>query len=50
MSRNLRFLRRVTAAVEEIESIKDEMSEEDRQFFGWRPYAGTAKRARASGE
>ncbi|MGR9354502.1 hypothetical protein [Rhizobium leguminosarum] len=39
MSRNLRFLREVTAVVEEIESIGDEMSDEARIFFGWRPYA-----------
>jgi len=39
MSRNLPFLREVTAAVEEIESIRDEMSDEARVFFGWRPYA-----------
>jgi len=40
MSRNLPFLREVAAAVEEIESIRDEMSKEARVFFGWRPYAG----------
>lgn len=40
MSRNLPFLREVAAVVEEIESIRDEMSEEARVFFGWRPYAG----------
>lgn len=40
MSRNLPFLREVTAIVEEIESIRDEMSYEARIFFGWRPYAG----------
>lgn len=40
MSRNLPFLREVTAVVEEIESIREEMSEEARLFFGWRPYAG----------
>ena len=40
MSRNLPFLREVTAVVEEIESIRDEMSNEARVFFGWRPYAG----------
>ncbi|WP_188080043.1 hypothetical protein [Neorhizobium sp. P12A] len=28
-----------TAVVEEIESIRDEMSDEARVFFGWRPYA-----------
>jgi hypothetical protein len=39
MSRNLPFLREVTAIVEEIESIRDEMSDEARIFFGWRPYA-----------
>ncbi|MGZ2484852.1 hypothetical protein ACVITL_003375 [Rhizobium pisi] len=39
MSRNLPFLREVAAVVEEIESIQDEMSEEARLFFGWRPYA-----------
>ncbi|MBX4900122.1 hypothetical protein [Rhizobium bangladeshense] len=39
MSRNLPFLREVTAVVEEIESIRDEMTEEARLFFGWRPYA-----------
>ncbi|WP_117193496.1 hypothetical protein [Rhizobium terrae] len=39
MSRNLPFLREVTATVEEIESIRDEMSDEARIFFGWRPYA-----------
>lgn len=39
MSRNLPFLREVTAVVEEIESIRDEMSDEARVFFGWRPYA-----------
>lgn len=39
MSRNLPFLREVTALVEEIESIRDEMSDEQRVFFGWRPYA-----------
>ncbi|MBB4249450.1 hypothetical protein [Rhizobium sp. BK008] len=39
MSRNLPFLREVTAVVEEIESIRDEMSAEARIFFGWRPYA-----------
>jgi len=39
MSRNLPFLRKVTAVVEEIESIRDEMSNEARVFFGWRPYA-----------
>jgi hypothetical protein len=40
MSRNLPFIREVTAVVEEIESIRDEMSDEARVFFGWRPYAG----------
>ncbi|TAZ68018.1 hypothetical protein ELH72_35740 [Rhizobium ruizarguesonis] len=40
MSRNLPFLREVTAVVEEIKSIRDEMSDEARIFFGWRPYAG----------
>jgi len=40
MSRNLPFLREVAAVVEEIESIRDEMSDEARIFFGWRPYAG----------
>jgi hypothetical protein len=40
MSRNLPFLREVTAIVEEIESIRDEMSLEARIFLGWRPYAG----------
>ncbi|RWY71711.1 hypothetical protein EHI46_17790 [Rhizobium leguminosarum] len=40
MSRNLLFLREVTAVVEEIESIRADMSEEARIFFGWRPYAG----------
>jgi hypothetical protein len=40
MSRNLPFLREVTAVVEEIESIRDEMSDEARIFVGWRPYAG----------
>ncbi|TAV48381.1 hypothetical protein ELI30_08735 [Rhizobium leguminosarum] len=40
MSRNLPFLREVTAVVEEIEFIRDEMSDEARLFFGWRPYAG----------
>ncbi|TBZ27201.1 hypothetical protein E0H36_32120 [Rhizobium leguminosarum bv. viciae] len=40
MSRNLAFLREVAAIVEEIESIRDEMSDEARVFFGWRPYAG----------
>jgi hypothetical protein len=39
MSRNLAFLREVTAVVEEIESIRDDMLEEARIFFGWRPYA-----------
>ncbi|MBY5511855.1 hypothetical protein [Rhizobium leguminosarum] len=39
MSRNLPFLREVAAVVEEIESIRDEMSHEARVFFGWRPYA-----------
>ncbi|TAU52494.1 hypothetical protein ELI43_06510 [Rhizobium leguminosarum] len=39
MSRNLRFLRAVAAILEEIESIRDEMSDEARIFFGWRPYA-----------
>jgi len=39
MSRNLPFLREVTAVVEEIESIRDEMSDEARVFFGWRQYA-----------
>ncbi|PZU82837.1 MAG: hypothetical protein DI528_18575 [Shinella sp.] len=39
MSRNLPFLREVTAVIEEIESIRDEMSDEARVFFGWRPYA-----------
>jgi hypothetical protein len=39
MSRNLPFLREVTAVVDEIESIRDEMLEEARIFFGWRPYA-----------
>lgn len=39
MSRNLPFLREVTALVEEIESIRDEMTDEARVFFGWRPYA-----------
>ncbi|MBB3967236.1 hypothetical protein [Rhizobium metallidurans] len=39
MSRNLPFLREVTAVVEEIESIRDQMSDEARIFFGWRPYA-----------
>jgi hypothetical protein len=39
MSRNLPFLREVTAVVEEIESIRDKMSDEARIFFGWRPYA-----------
>lgn len=40
MSRNIPFLRKVTAVVEEIESIQDQMSEEARLFFGWRPYSG----------
>ncbi|NEI62159.1 hypothetical protein [Rhizobium leguminosarum] len=40
MSRNLPFLREVTAVVDEIESIRDEMSEEARVFFGWQPYSG----------
>lgn len=40
MSRNLPFLREVVAVVEEIESIRHEMSDEARIFFGWRPYAG----------
>lgn len=40
MSRNLPFLREVTAFVEVIESIRDEMSEEARLFLGWRPYSG----------
>lgn len=40
MSRNLPFLREVTSVVEEIESIREELSEEARNFFGWRPYAG----------
>ena len=40
MSTNLPFLREVTTVVEEIDSIRDEMSEEARLFFGWRPYAG----------
>jgi len=40
MSRNLPFLREVAAIVEEIEAIRDEMSDEARIFFGWRPYAG----------
>ncbi|MDC7741233.1 hypothetical protein [Rhizobium binxianense] len=39
MSRNLPFLREVAVVVEEVESIKDEMSDEARIFFGWRPYA-----------
>jgi len=39
MSRNLPFLREVTAVVEQIESIRDEMSDEAQIFFGWRPYA-----------
>ena len=39
MSRNLPFLREVTAVLEEIESIREEMAEEARIFFGWRPYA-----------
>lgn len=39
MSRNIPFIRKVTAAVREIESIQDQMSEEARLFFGWRPYA-----------
>ncbi|MDR9772079.1 hypothetical protein RJJ65_05285 [Rhizobium hidalgonense] len=39
MSRNLPFLQEVIALVEEIESIRDEMSNEARVFFGWRPYA-----------
>lgn len=39
MSRNLPFLREVAAVVEEIESIRDEMSDEARIFFGWRPYS-----------
>ncbi|MNL80739.1 hypothetical protein D3C87_2076650 [compost metagenome] len=40
MSRNLPFLRTVAALVGEVESIQDDMSEEARLFFGWRPYAG----------
>jgi hypothetical protein len=40
MSRNLPFLREVAAVVEEIESIRADMSEEARILFGWRPYAG----------
>lgn len=39
MSRNLPFLREVTAVVEEIESIRDEMTDEARVFFRWRLYA-----------
>ncbi|RFB90735.1 hypothetical protein B5K08_17500 [Rhizobium leguminosarum bv. trifolii] len=39
MARNLPFLLEVAAIVEEIESIRDDMSEEARVFFGWRPYA-----------
>lgn len=39
MSRNLPFLKSVAVVVEEIESIRDEMSEEARIFFGWRPYS-----------
>lgn len=40
MSRNLPFLKTVTAVVEEIESIRDEMTEDARTFFGWRRYSG----------
>ncbi|WFU00686.1 hypothetical protein QA648_10935 [Rhizobium sp. CB3171] len=40
MSKNLPFLREVTAVAEEIESIRDTMAEEARVFLGWRPYAG----------
>lgn len=40
MSRNLPFQREVAAVVQEIESIRDEMSSDARVFFGWRPYAG----------
>ncbi|MBY5461344.1 hypothetical protein HFO89_34415 [Rhizobium leguminosarum] len=40
MSRNLPFLREVAAVVEEIESIRADMSEEARILFGWRPYGG----------
>ncbi|TDK39128.1 hypothetical protein E2F50_03075 [Rhizobium deserti] len=40
MSRNLPFLRKVTAVVEEIESIWGEMSDVARLFMGWRPYSG----------
>ncbi len=39
MSRNLPFLREVTAVVEEVESIREELAEEAQIFFGWRPYA-----------
>ncbi|MGY5809975.1 hypothetical protein ACXHXG_19950 [Rhizobium sp. LEGMi198b] len=39
MSRNLPFLREVAAVMEEIEPIRDQMLEEARMFFGWRPYA-----------
>lgn len=39
MSRNLPFLREVSAVVAEIESIRDEMSHQAQIFFGWRPYA-----------
>ncbi|NLS04330.1 hypothetical protein HGP14_13300 [Rhizobium sp. P32RR-XVIII] len=39
MSRNLPFLREVTAVIEGIESIRDELTDEARVFFGWRPYA-----------
>lgn len=40
MSRNLPFLKTVSAVVEEIESIQDEMTEDARLFMGWRPYSG----------
>lgn len=39
MSRNLPFLREVATVVEEIESIRGEMSDEAQVFLGWRPYA-----------
>lgn len=40
MSRNLPFLREAAAVVQQIGSIREEMSEEAQIFFGWRPYAG----------
>ena len=37
MSTNLPFLQEVAAVIEEIESIRNTMSDQARAFFGWRP-------------